>query len=340
MGKKDKIRGMIIGGALGDALGVPHEFICNRDTKFTGVLEHRGFMITRWQGKKELEIGQVSDDTEMTLALLQTIVNDETYIRENIILAYMEWANSGGWMMGKNTRALLKGVKTIKGYEKRMEKILELPEDQRSQSNGFLMRCSPLALIPEDDSDCLIDDSFIELDASITNPNKVCIECSQIYIKCIKLALQDTDINEIFNTVYKMSKTMSDEIRDVFRQIRKKETRNIRINKGWCCHGLYCALYVMLNFRESSREDYCDRYNRAMEWIINHPGSDTDTNAAIAGSLLGALIGFKELKKNPITKKNIKIMINCDVENGPTPRPEKYTMKQFYDLTRRASKIF
>jgi ADP-ribosyl-[dinitrogen reductase] hydrolase len=351
---KDKIRGMIMGGALGDALGVPHEFKCNRGIKYTGLLEYKGFMVSRWQGRKESEIGQVSDDTEMTLALLRTIVKDKTYVRNNVILAYIDWANSGGWMMGKNTRALLKGIKTIRGYEGRMKKILDLPEEERSQSNGFLMRCSPLALL----NDPGWDESIIT-DANITNPQRVCIECSQIYITCLRLALRNTDVDEIFNTVKEMSTSMSQEIKDVFRQIRRKEKRDITINKGWCCHALYCTLYVMLNFRplEDSRASdepevprdeprergdsgESGRYNRAMEWVIDQPGSDTDTNAAIAGSLLGALMGFKELRRNPITKKNIDIVINCDVENGPTPRPKKYTMEQFYDLTRNAARVF
>ena len=38
---KDKFNGMILGGALGDALGAPHEFIRQRKTKYTGILQYQ-----------------------------------------------------------------------------------------------------------------------------------------------------------------------------------------------------------------------------------------------------------------------------------------------------------
>lgn len=114
----DKVQGMLMGAFLGDALGAPHEFKCNKNTLYTGILEHQGFRISRFQGRNDLMVGQVTDDSEMTLALLRTLIKDGEYVKNNVILSYLAWANSGGWMMGINTRALLRGVKTIKEYEK------------------------------------------------------------------------------------------------------------------------------------------------------------------------------------------------------------------------------
>src|SRR5574338_847930 len=123
----DKVRGMLMGVFLGDALGVPHEFRCNAKTPYTGILEHKGFMISQWQGRKELAVAQVSDDSELSIALLRTLIRDHGYNRDHVIKAYLDWANSGGWMMGKNTREILKGVTTLKGYQGRIDKILALP---------------------------------------------------------------------------------------------------------------------------------------------------------------------------------------------------------------------
>src|SRR5436853_7681534 len=132
----DRVRGMFMGAFLGDSLGAPHEFKCNSKVLYTGLLQHRAFMTSQYQGKKELEVAQCTDDSELTITLLRTIIADKGYNKDNVIKAYLTWANSKVWMMGKNTRALLKGVTTLKGYQNRINKILALSDDQRTQSNG------------------------------------------------------------------------------------------------------------------------------------------------------------------------------------------------------------
>ena len=56
------------------------------------------------------------------------------------------------------------------GYEKRFTKLF--PDDvtkERSQSNGHLMRCAPLAIVTCDDTSLY---KIIETDVSITNPSQ------------------------------------------------------------------------------------------------------------------------------------------------------------------------
>ena len=313
----DKVRGMFMGAFLGDALGAPHEFRCCAKIPYTGILEHKAFHTSKFQGKQELTIGQITDDSEMTLSLLRTLIKDGKYIKDNVILSYLQWANSGGWMMGKNTRNLLKGVKTLRGYQGRMKKIFELPINERSQSNGALMRCSPLALI--------YDNNPVIEDVHITNPNPVCTDCELIYINALRLALQGFDRQTIFNTIKPLAQT--EEVRTVLDQVERREPRNIAENKGWVLHGLWCAMIVMLSF---------NNYNDAMRWIITIKGSDTDTNACISGALLGAILGFEKLQQESDTNQNINILLNVDTTTGNTPRPLEYSPCDFYSLTEAA----
>lgn len=314
----DKVRGMFMGAFLGDSLGVPNEFKCNRNVPYTGILEHKGFLVTRFQGKKELEIGQCSDDSEMSLALLRQIIKDRGYNKNNVTLAYMAWANSGGWMMGRNTRALLQGVTTLKGYQGRMNKVLSMSMSERSQSNGAMMRCSPLALLW--DNTCVIDD------VNITNPNPVCLDCNLVYISALRLALQGIDASTIFTQIKPLAQTF--EVRAVLEQVEKRQSRDIAEKKGWCLHALWCALITMTSFTN---------YSEAMHWIItSQPGSDTDTNACIAGALLGAILGFERMQSEPTTNRNIEILLAVDTSKGPTPRPLIYSPNDFYALTEAA----
>ena len=64
---KDKIKGMIIGACLGDALGLPHEFKSSK-VIYTGKLEFNPVITSRFQQyAKVLNVGDTSDDTAMGL---------------------------------------------------------------------------------------------------------------------------------------------------------------------------------------------------------------------------------------------------------------------------------
>ena len=314
----DKVRGMFMGAFLGDAQGSVFEFKCNANTPYTGILEHKAFMISRFQGRKELAIGQVTDDSELSLALLRTLIRDRGYNKDHVIMSYLQWANSGGWMLGKNTRAILKGITTLKGYSGRINKILALPMSERSQSNGAMMRCSPLALI--------WDNTSVVEDVNITNPHDVCVDCNLVYIFALRLALIGHDGISIFNQAKEIAQT--EEVKAVFSQVQKREYRNIIEKKGWCLHALWCTMMTITSF---------NNYSEAMDWIItSQRGSDTDTNACIAGALLGAIMGFAKMQEEPVTAQNIEILLHADTDHGPTPRPAEYSPRDFYTLTEAA----
>lgn len=81
-------------------------------------------------------------------------------------------------------------------------------------------------------------------------------------------------------------------------------------------------------------------YHEAMKWIItSQPGSDTDTNACIAGALLGAILGFENLNSDTTTSENIKILLSVDPAQEPTPRPSEYSPIDFFQLTEAAHKL-
>ena len=112
----DRIMAMIAGHAIGDALGVPHEFRYQHDV-YTGVLQYRAKLVQQFQGVKYLGVGQYSDDTEMGLVMARQMIKDHAdkrntggaYNRDHVLDAYLEWGQSKQPMMGNNTRQLLKG---------------------------------------------------------------------------------------------------------------------------------------------------------------------------------------------------------------------------------------
>lgn len=297
--KMDKIKGMLYALAIRDCCGIPFEFIRSKPKlEWTGLIYDVDITIPFRFHSTIMKAGSTSDDTEMSIALLNTIITHHSkqlkYHKGEVLLSYMRWANQSN-MLGRNTRKLLKGIKTIKGYNNRVEKMGD--EMKESQSNGSLMRASPLALLP---------DNILFTDTDITNPNDVNRYCTLIFVTILKMLLDGKSkieckeyyISQIISN--NLPKEVKESIQD---SLEEKDTRNISgKNKGWVCNTFYIAFYTFWNY---------DSFEEAVEFVINqHPGSDTDTNCSICGALFGAWLGFEKLNLEPLTKQNITSMDN------------------------------
>lgn len=75
---------------------------------------------------------------------------------------------------------------------------------------------------------------------------------------------------------------------------------------GWCQHSFYCALVALFHLKS-------DRYDENIDKIVKMWG-DCDTNAAIAGAILGAKTGLNEMKKEKKTAANLEIMLNSNAD--------------------------
>jgi ADP-ribosyl-[dinitrogen reductase] hydrolase len=226
----------------------------------------------------EILPGSITDDTEMTLALLYSILDNQKYDRDSVIINYLNWANLQGTPLGKNTRALMKGVKTIKGFESRW--LSSQPMDS-NQSNGSLMRCFPLVILPN-------WKEILYIDTSLTNNNPVNCECTLIYLSYARYFLtgKEEDIS-ITQSV----------INDAINDIRNKVIRNVSINKGWVVNALYVALLTLYSVNS---------FQEGMDFIATHfINGDTDTLMAITGGLLGARYGFSRISEEDKTKINL-----------------------------------
>ena len=335
----DKRLGAIIGHALGDALGAPVENYPY--AHFTGVLNTPITSHSRAYGKRVSAIGQITDDAEMALVLMNTI--NCGYTKEKAVVNYMLWANNNyegckGNMpfMGKNTRNLfIAGKPTYKLYNNRFKK--HYPDDitkENSQSNGALMRSYPLAFI--DDMD------IIRTDVEITNPSELVQTAVFVYITAIKLALNDKSKEEIKETIKNIP--MDSQLSTSFKQACEGEFRDVTKCRGHVVHAFYCAFWGLFQF---------DDYKSAIDSIISLspeegvsakfclPGKwkkkevlvgDTDTNAAIAGALLGAFYGLEKIRSDPVTNSNVDVLMNCDSKKGDIIRPDKYSISSNVNL--------
>ena len=299
----DKLRGGFIGLALGDALGGPYElrnsFPLNQ---YNGTI----YQPVKWKARYgpilSANLGSVTDDTSMTIALLWSILKNVGWVEDEVIIAYENWSNSGIKFLGKNIRALFHGVKTVNGYRSRRAKL----DLSKMESNGSLMRAFPLILLfqylPE-------DQAYLTAlkDTNLTNPTEVNRDATLIYLTILRFVLQEISPQEGVPQLLTLVQT--DTIRKAITEAAQGLNRDITINKGWVAHAIYCSVQGWIQIATGKT------FAEVINWVILK-GGDCDTTACIAGSVIGLFLGFEKMLQEPITASNIDIILNAKTTQG------------------------
>lgn len=297
----DKILGMFIGGALGDALGSPHELM-TQEKNYTGILQFPVVLRSRFNNSTPCytSIGQVSDDTEMCSLLADSLLENGGYNRKDVLTRYLYWASHETTRaIGKNTKNLFQSSSrgnpiAIETYQKRMAKIEEGARENM-QSNGALMRCAPLVFFTQNE---------FEEDCMLTNPNSFSIETNRIFLNLLAQAFSQP-ISEKIRTEDIYTRIIYPEssiqlLNDVPRRLGDYISNLNCKQKGWCVYPLASAFYGL-------------QFNRFSDMVDNLilRGGDCDTNACVAGYLWGATYGYTAMKSDPVTSNNIYSLLYC-----------------------------
>jgi ADP-ribosylglycohydrolase len=191
--------------------------------------------------------------------------------------------------------------------------------DLESQSNGAMMRISPLGIwcvrhMNENDGFQTIARLAAE-DAKITHPNKVCIDANILYVNAIAEAIKNPQTPQmLYDKIADWTERPDADptLRETVEAARFSPP-NYTKNKGLVLIAFQNALYQLLH-APSFEEALVDTVMR---------GGDTDTNAAICGALLGAVYGLEA-----IPEQWREAVLNCkpSADNPKTrhPRPEYY----------------
>ena len=183
------------------------------------------------------EKGQATDDTEMSIANMRTL--SKGYSLDEAIKGYLHFVNSGTRSLGTNTRKLFHGYKTASLFWDRYNKQFPSSEAiEANQSNGHLMRASPLALI----TDARARELATKIDTMITNPSDVALEVSRIFVDVLHELIHSPDV--CGKTLIKqrvgmeltggiVGQSLQDALDPAF-------PRNIKENRGWTLHSLSC----------------------------------------------------------------------------------------------------
>jgi len=306
----DAAAGAVFGALMGDAAGGVLEFLGRKPTQYEC---DEALNAMPGGGALGLAPGQFTDDGEMTVTLLAAINSSNgAYVHNVVARAYSTWAESEPFDIGQATTYALLGDAAACTMRSAAATMLRQAADSNmgSKANGSLMRASPLgvlgaSLTPEETID------IAAKDARLTHPNPTCVHATVAYVLAIRhLVLNTGDYKGAFATAQEYVELNNEEVSAWLEDADNGDLSDAMDMVGFVRHAFTLGFY---HLRKASD------YAKGIQHVLRQ-GGDTDTNACIAGGLLGALHGMKKLPE-----RAMESLITCDTTRG-RDRPCKYTI--------------
>ncbi len=275
----DKIKGALYGLAIGDALGGTTEFMNKAE------IEKRYGRVTEIIGGGfwQLEPGETTDDTAMTIAVARGILANPENPIEQIGEEFLSWAKTGPKDIGN----IIGNV--FREYRGNWFEAAERVHEQsggKSAGNGSLMRCLPVALAYADEHQM---QQVTVLQSKMTHFDPLADEACLIYNRNARRmlngeALRDALRKEVQGTRYAPALDREPSVPP----------------DGFVVHTFLWVVHILNTSAD---------FESAVQYAANL-GGDSDTIGAIAGGLAGLECGFAALP----TRYVEKILVRAELD--------------------------
>ena len=306
------VRNAVYGLAVGDALGVPVEFLYRNQVRKINIKKMEGSdtgfsakYTSYWADK--VPKGSYSDDTAMVLATMDAYSNEKLKYSD-IMENYIKWIEVGKYSsmdypFGVGNCCL----RAINNYRKNKDVNKCGCTGFKENGNGALMRILPTCIFL---LLCDVDDSkkikILNKTTALTHAHPISLMADVIYFLFFRELVYGKSKEEAFDYIinYDYSKYFGNETIDVYKHILNKDSLKIKDIEekanGYVVDTLEGVLFSIMKNKNYKNTVLCS---------INL-GYDTDTIAAIAGSLAAVLYGFKDIPKSWIEDLRCKDYID------------------------------
>lgn len=312
-----QIKSVIIGHAVGDALGVPAEF-CGRET-----LRARPVTNMRGYGTHPVPAGAWSDDTSMSLAALDSLI-EKGVDYNDMMQRFAKWLLFGKYTpTGEVFDIGFSCTKAIRAYLNSQDRSALLcgGSAETENGNGSLMRINPICLYlyakdAKKEEAIEIVHNVSALTHAHARSEAACgiyayvlwellkNPCKKSAVNGLLLAENDYFVKKIYGEKFADERALRECISMRSLEIdfqsgkvsyRPQKEENIA-SDGYVVNTLDAAIWCLIT---------TDSYEECVLKAVNL-GGDTDTTAAVAGGLAGALYGYEAIPqewKNTLLKR-------------------------------------
>ena len=269
---------VLLGLACGDALGRPVEFesadaIAAQHGTVTEMLSH---------GTHGQPAGTVTDDTDLALCIVRSLVEHEAFDGQDVAERFHEWYENGPFDIGLMTADALREYGRGTSWRDAGRNVWQHRQEGSNAGNGSVMRCAPYAIAFTDDSETLIRVS--KQSSAITHYDPRCTYGCAVLNETIAGCLRGEDA-PLETALDRVGGDAPDELVEALRVVPNLVDSDQLNTTGYVVHTLQTALYDALT---------ADSIEEAIVTAVNR-GGDTDTVGAVTGAVAGARFGDDSL---------------------------------------------
>jgi ADP-ribosylglycohydrolase len=285
----DKIKGVIYGQAIGDALGLGAEFLTkNQVQQFYPFGLSNYDQIIQDGHRSRWEKGEWTDDTDQMLCIFNSILDKKSLDIRDIAKNLHEWATNGGRGIGNTIFAVLSSDNFLKEPHAASNAIW-VKSGKTLAANGGAMRTSILGVWEYHDIQKVKENASNV--CKITHSDPRCVATCVAIDEAIAYLLQgETNVDVIYEKTMADAVVIEEKSKEYFALAKFGSIEQLELNQKDAIGYTYKALAVAFwALRQTSFEE-------GVVKVINE-GGDADTNGAVAGAVLGAKLGFSQIPK-------------------------------------------
>ena len=270
----DRALGSVLGLALGDALGAPFEF-----TRSEEIPDPLPAFERPWLG---LPPGTPTDDTAMARSLMRSLAERGGFDAGDLLERHVGWLASEPPDVGALTRRVLSMVAPGRPPDEAARLVWEQRGPEVSAGNGSVMYCAPLGVAYAHRPEQLHE--LAPAFSAITHWDERCrTAVTAVTLAVAAFVRGDTRIEAVQGALVAVEDREGAEELEYLVEAAGTQRRIDGPDQGFCLFTAGIALQAAL------RED--ENAERTLRRVVGF-GGDTDTNAAVAGALVGARDGL------------------------------------------------
>lgn len=327
----ERIKGALFGFFVGDALGVPVEFVERETLKKHKIVDMKEY------GTHNQPKGTWSDDSSMVIASIESLINEKKINYTDIMDKFIAWYKNGEYTpfnkvfdIGNATASALQR------YINNRNNFKCGGKDIYSNGNGSLMRILPISLYLHYTDDPMFD--VINDISSMTHAHIYSVFSCIIYTVFINEFLKNKNLLKAYANMQEITKAILEdknnsvignleELKKVFKNIvytdislyREKDIKS----SGYVIDTLEACFWCLLT---------TDNYSDAVLKAVNL-GDDTDTIAALTGGVAGLVYGYDNIPNKWVESLQQKNRLNDITDKFINLLEDKKNEKVLYEWT-------